>query len=205
MEAVSITWFHRKHGISPEFSDFRSIQLAPQTQSPADMDVSWLIYCCCSGYAFSCKNQCHPFCNCKSKSFCTSSASSCTCDSKTSEISSYVNRSDLFKCCCFQQLSQYATAEPLGKFGWCNYSSVCKQFCVESSSSTKCGGCQYAFNDGCLVSNGKIWFLVIAHDYYHKIFCEVCGSRLFGLARKPQSPGKHVRSPLFLFNHVQDI
>ena len=28
MEAVSITWFHRKHGISPEVSDFRSIQLA---------------------------------------------------------------------------------------------------------------------------------------------------------------------------------
>ena len=141
----AVNWFHRNQltgftesmASALNFPTFDPSSL-PQTQSPADMDVSWLIYCSCSGYAFSCKNQCHPFCNYKSKSFCTSSASSCTCDSKTSEISSYVNRSDFVKCCCFQQLSQYATAEPLGKFGWCNYSSVCKQFCVESSSSTKC-------------------------------------------------------------------
>ena len=114
MEAEPISWLHRSMASALNFPTFDPSSLQ-QTQSPADMDVSWLFNCSCSGYAFSCKNQCHPFCNCKSKSFCTSSASSCTCDSKTSEISSYVNRSDLFKCCCFQQLSQYATAEPFGK------------------------------------------------------------------------------------------
>ena len=166
-----------------------------KVESPADINTTWVLYCCCSGFGISCEEQCNPCCESSSKCFCCSSVQKQGCNAPINGPDGLCNSTAIGKVLCLDSLSQMKVmlTEVCGESGWLNCSSTQKQLCCLMSSGCKAVDCGRSFENGCLVSNSKTWFCLMGHDYFHKMFIEVCGARICG----PPKPPKQGRFPAF--------